>query len=374
MGSRPLRGCWMIVKRLDPAKRFIVIVPENSLDLINVFRLVRSGDVLYSKTSRELKKERASGKIDSERVQVVLGIEVESKTADPLMRRVRFSGRIVYESRKLDLLGKYHTITVLPGVEVKLESRRDFERLRAFAESYKRREKPIRVVCVSLDDEELAVAEFSNRGLNVLYSKHLPRVDKSVSWSEQYLEDFFEEAVSEIKKLPEGVGIIVLGPRIFSERFLSYLKRRGGGLSERVLACLDTSIGGEAGVREVLKLDRLPEFLRELKPFRDSAVVERFIGAMSRDPERVAIGLKEVYEAWKLGAVEMALVAEPYLWSNLENEVLGKLLEAAERGKLNLQVILDGLEASDKIMRLGGVVALLRYRLPLKRITELGRR
>ena len=364
----------MIVKRLDSARRLIVIVPENSLDLINIFRLVRPGDVLYSKTSRELKKERASGKIDSERVQVVLGIEVEAKAADPLMRRVRFSGRIVYESRKLDLIGKHHTITALPGVEVRLESRRGFERLRAFAESYKRREKPIRVACVSLDDEELAVAEFSNRGLSVLYSKHLPRVDKSISWSEQNLEDFFEEAVGELRKLPEGVGIVVLGPRIFSEKFLSYLRRRGGGLSERVLACLDTSTGGEAGVREALKLGRLPEFLRELKPFRDSAMVERFIEAMSRDPERVAIGLEEVYEAWKLGAVETALVAESYLWSNLESEALEKLLEAAERGKLDLQVILDGLEASDKVMRLGGVVAILRYRLPLKRIIESGRR
>ena len=366
----------MIVKRIDPAKRIVVLVPESGLDLINLFRLVKPGDLLYSKTSRELKKERASGKIDSERVQVVLGIEVESKSADPLMRRIRFSGRIVYESRKLDLLGKYHTITVIPGFELKIESRKDFDRLRSFAESYsgRGRRRETRVICISLDDEEITVAEFSNRGLSVIYSKHLPKIDKSVSWGEQSLTEFFEEAVKEIKRLPEDSRILLLGPRIFSERFLNYLKRSDKALLERILASWNTSLGGEAGIREVLKSDSIPDYLRELKPFKDSLAVEKFIEVMSRDPERVAVGLREVYEAWRLGAVEKALIAESFLWSNLENDVLEELLEAAERGRLDLQIILDGLEASEKVVRLGGVVAILRYKLPLKSIIEADRR
>jgi len=353
------RSFEMIVRRVSVAKRSVEVVPESSLDLINVFRLVRAGDVLYSRTSRELKKERASGKIDSERIQVVLGVEVESKVVDPLMKRVRFSGRIVYESRKLDLLGKHHTITVYPGVELRIESRRDFERLLAFSESYRGR-KEREVICISLDDEELAVAEFSSKGVRVAYSKNLPRADKSVSWGEQQLDDLFEEVVEVVKGLPE-VGIVLFGPRIFVERLLSYLKRREKGLLERVIGSWSTSVGGEAGIREALKSDSIPEFLRSLKPFRDSLEAERFMEAMSRDPERVAIGLEEVYEAWKLGAVEKILVAESYLWSNLEDEKLEKLLELAERGRLDLQVLLEGLEASEKVARLGGVVAILRY-------------
>ena len=360
------RSFEMIVRRVSVAKRSVEVVPESSLDLINVFRLVRAGDVLYSRTSRELKKERASGKIDSERIQVVLGVEVESKVVDPLMKRVRFSGRIVYESRKLDLLGKHHTITVYPGVELRIESRKDFERLLAFSESYRGR-KEREVICISLDDEELAVAEFSSKGVRVAYSKNLPRADKSVSWGEQQLDDLFEEVVEVVKSLPE-VGIVLFGPRIFVERLLSYLKRREKGLLERVIGSWSTSVGGEAGIREALKSDSIPEFLRSLKPFRDSLEAERFMEAMSRDPERVAIGLEEVYEAWKLGAVEKILVAESYLWSNLEDEKLEKLLELAERGRLDLQVLLEGLEASEKVARLGGVVAILRYKLPLKKI------
>ncbi|MEM2188395.1 MAG: hypothetical protein QXG35_03570 [Nitrososphaerota archaeon] len=355
----------MIVERVDAAKRRIELIPESGLDLINIFRLVKPGDVVYSRTSRELKKERASGKIDSERVQVILGVEVESKAADPLMKRIRLSGRIVYESRDLDLIGKHHTITIYPGVSVKIESQKDFERMRSFAEGYRGRRGGT-VICVSLDDEDIAVAEFSNKGVRIAYSKSLPRADKSIQWGEQELEQIYDEVVEAIKSLPEA-GILIIGPRIFSESFAAHLRKRERDLLKRLMGSLNTSIGGEAGIREALKSSEIPEHLRSLKPFRDTLEAENFIKIMSRDPERVAIGLDEVYDAWSLGAVEKILVAEQYLWNNLENERLEKILEQAEKGKLELHVLVDGLEASEKIAGLGGIVASLRYRIPLRR-------
>ena len=56
----------MIVKNVDPLKRSIKLMPESGLDLLNIFRLVKIGYEIYSETSRELKMERISGKVDSE--------------------------------------------------------------------------------------------------------------------------------------------------------------------------------------------------------------------------------------------------------------------------------------------------------------------
>ena len=364
----------MMVKRVDELKRFIELIPESGLDLINIFRLVEVGDVLYSRTSREVKKERVSGKMDSERVQVVLGVEVESKIIDPLMRRVRFTGRIVYESRKLDLIGKYHTITLYPGVEIKIQSKKDFPRLKAFSSSFgKRAKKPLKVICVSVDDYEIAVAEFTNRGLDTIYSKQLPQVDKSVSWGEIAYEESFDEAVDAVKRRlieDKNAVVAVFGPEVFVQRFMNYLRKKSKMVFERVKASCSISVGGEAGIRELLKSRNVPEFMRELKPFIDTIEAERFIEIMSKNPERVAVGVDEVLIAWEMGAVEKALVSESYLWNNIEDARLERLLEAAERGKLDLRVLLDGLESSEKILRLGGVVAILRYPVPLKEIKE----
>ncbi|MEM2036771.1 MAG: hypothetical protein QXG21_04350, partial [Candidatus Caldarchaeum sp.] len=66
----------MRVLKVSPLKRFVSVVPETTLDLLNLYRVVDVGDLVYCVTSRELKKERRNGSVDSMRVMVELGVEV----------------------------------------------------------------------------------------------------------------------------------------------------------------------------------------------------------------------------------------------------------------------------------------------------------
>ena len=359
----------MIVKNVDPLKRSIKLMPESGLDLLNIFRLVKIGYEIYSETSREIKKERISGKVDSERVRVTLGIEVEGKTVDPLMKRISFAGRIIYESKPLDLLGKHHTIHLYPGIELVIRSQKEFERLKAFASSYAGRRRGQRMLCISIDDERVAVAEFTGTGLNKLYSKTFPSTDKSISWGEREIKRIFEDVVSTLKDYfsrNKESNAVIIGPKIFVDDFMNFLKNSEKSILKRVKRIYHSSVGGEDGIREAMRSGILKDLADLLKPIRDSVEVERFIKQMSRNPEKVALGFREVLEAWKLGAVEKILVSEGFLWDHIIDEDLDKLLGVAERGKLDLQVLLDGLEASEKIMGFGGVVAFLRYPLPLR--------
>lgn len=361
----------MIVRKISDLRRSLTLIPESSLDLLNIFRLVQVGDIVYSETSRELKKERASGRFDSERVSVTLGIEVEKKVVDPLMKRVSFSGRIVYESRDLDLIGKHHSIRLHPGVEITVRSDKQFERLKAFASNYlKGRRRSKSFLCVALDNEGAAVAEFSPQGLRMLYSKMVPSIDKMASTGRENLAERGFPEVAEIlrRNLKEDSEIIVLGPKIFVEDFMKYLRRERKELSSRVKKTGYVSVGSEDGVREAMRSGVLKEYSEVVKPLRDAAEVERFIQQMAMNPEKVAVGFKEVLEAWRLGAVEKILVSESFLWHHVADEDMSNLLDAAEVGKLRLQVLLDGLEASEKIMGFGGIVAFLRYPLPLKQM------
>ena len=129
------------------------------------------------------------------------------------------------------------------------------------------------------------------------------------------------------------------------------------------------SVGGEEGFQEALRSGVLREFEDILKPVRDAVETERFIEVMSRNPESVALGLREVLEAWRLGAIEKILVSESFLWENIVDEAVAGILDKAEEGKLKIQVILDGLEASEKIKGFGGIVAFLRYPLPLRKLS-----
>lgn len=355
-------------------KRSITILPENTLDLLNIFRLVSIGDVIYSETSREIKKERLDGRYDSERVFVTLGIMVEKKLVDPLLKRISFTGRIVYESRGLDLVGKYHTIHVTPGLELKIESRERFSRLYSFSLNYPRR-KSKKVICITLDNEGVAVSEFSNLGLKVLYSKNIPSRTKMY---EEFIEDSTYEILDEVVRLAQvilkedkDVEIAVLGSSISVEKFISYLERKDAkNILEKIRKKGYTSLGREEGLREALRSGELKEYAEEIKPIKDSIEVENFIREMSKNPEKVALGLREVLEAVKVKAVEKILVSENFLWENIIDEQTSSLLDEVEHGKIKLRVILNGLEASDKIRGLGGIVATLYYPLKLSEIKK----
>ena len=365
----------MIIRQVNPLKRFIKVLPENTIDLLNIFRLVSLGDIVYSETSREIKKERADGRYDSERVLVTLGIDVEKKAVDPLLKRVSFTGRIIYESRDLDLIGKYHTIHVYPGLEIKIESGENFDRLYSFSSSYQKKKKTRKILCITIDNEGVAVTEFSNLGLKTLYSKNIPSRNKMYEENvEDLTHDVFQEAVKTIQdylKEDEDIEIAILGASISVENFVSYLKKKNAKkILEKIKKRGYTSTGREEGLREALRSGELKEYADELKPIKDSLEVEKFIQEMSKNPEKVALGLREVTEALKMKAVEKILVSEGYLWENIVDEQLDYLLREAEYGRVDLRVILDGLEASEKIRGLGGIVATLYYPLKLSEIKK----
>ncbi|MCX8192359.1 MAG: hypothetical protein N3G77_00935 [Nitrososphaeria archaeon] len=360
----------MIVKKIDRLKRSIILVPENTLDLLNIFRLVGLNDIVYSESSREVKKERADGRYDSERVLVTLGVEVEKKIVDPLLRRIGFSGRIIYESKKLDLVGKYHTIYVHPSLEIKIESRERFNRLYSFSLNYVEKKERKKILCVTLDNEGVAVAEFSNIGLKMLYSKSIsPKSKMLEDLHDSNIHESFYEVVKLVEKMlkEEDFEIVILGSSISVEEFMKFLKKNAVKLLNKIVKRGYTSLGREEGLREALRSGELKDYAEELKPVRDSLEVEEFIKRMSENPEKVALGLREVLESLKMKNVEKVLVAEQFLWEKIVEEEVATLLDEVERGKLNLRVILDGLEASEKILGLGGVVATLYYPLKLSR-------
>jgi len=365
----------LIIRQVNSLKKFIKVVPENTIDLLNIFRLVSLGDIVYSETSREVKKERADGRYDSERVLVTLGIDVEKKAVDPLLKRVSFTGRIIYESRDLDLIGKYHTIHVHPGLEIKIESRENFNRLYSFSSNYQKKKKTRKVLCITIDNEGVAVTEFSNLGLKTLYSKNIPSRNKMYEETvEDLAHEIFQEAVKIVQdylKEDEDIEIAILGASISVEDFVNYLKKKNAKkILEKIKKRGYTSTGREEGLREALRSGELKEYADELKPIKDSLEVEEFIQEMSKNPEKVALGLREVIKALKMKAVEKILVSESYLWENIADEQLDYLLSEVEHGRVELRVILDGLEASEKIRGLGGIVATLYYPLKLSEIKK----
>jgi len=353
--------------KVSPLKRLIEVVPETTLDLLNIFRTVSLGSTIYSETSREVKKERADGRFDSIRMRLRIGVAVEKKTLEPLMRRVSFTGTIVYESRQLDLLGKHHTIHLTVGTELSVEDRDNFPRLSSFAQYYRKRPAAKNIICLLIDDEGLSIVDIGSHEMKVLYEKKLQAVGKREPEERlKAVEALHAGASAVLEKETEErktVDILIFGPGIFVDDYMAHLKRNKRQLLKYVKKTGFVSDSSSAGVGELLRNGILHEYGEHLKVVADAEAVEKLIERMVRQPSMVAIGLKETLSAAEIGAAEKILVDESFLWYNMTEDRVEDMLTLAEKMKTSVHVISAGYEASDKVASLGGVAALLRYQL-----------
>jgi protein pelota len=354
------------VSKISPLKRLVTITPETTLDLLNLFMVVEEGDIVYAMVGREMKKERSDGSYDSERVRVEVGVEVEKKSLNPVMRRLDLLGVIRYESREMGLLGKYHTIHVGRGTELTLESRRNFPRLEGMASYYRSRPQK-RIAVVLLDDEGMSISSIGPEDTETLYRKRITSAGKhDLDERLRSIHQLFSSGATVLEKqLDDDVEILVFGPSIYLDDFMKYLREHRKDLLKRIRKAGYVSDSSAAGLPEILRSGLLHDYEGSLKVVADAEAVETLLARLASKPEAVAVGLREVLTAVEMGAVERLLISEDFLWERLVEPDVTQLLQKAEAHRANLQVIASNSEPSDKLNSLGGVAALLRYSVDL---------
>ncbi|MEM1666560.1 MAG: hypothetical protein QXW12_04375 [Nitrososphaerota archaeon] len=358
----------MEIISINPNKKFIKLIPETTLDLLNLYRIVSTGDIIYSDTSREIKKQRADGKVDSERVRVTIGVKIEKKSLDPLMRRLRFLGRITYTDAELDLIGKHHSLNVDVGSELGIRTEKDFSRLESFAEHYRKLGKAKKLLCVLLDDEQFTILSLSDSGIEVVHKGRF--VSQSKDRPDEHLksvENIYAEIAETIeRKLEmENPAVVVLGNEIATENFLKFLKKEREKVFKSIRNVGHVSDGSLAGIQEALRNKLLDDVGGSIKPVRDAELVENFIEFMSKNWMNVAIGFEEVCKAIELGAVKDIIVAEDFIWANMHDERFQRIMDLVDERRIEMHIVLPNTEAGDKIRAFGSIVGILKYPMKL---------
>lgn len=358
----------MEILSIDPSKRLVKLMPETKLDLLNLYRVISVGDIVYSDTTREVKKQRADGKVDSERVKVTIGIELERKSLDPLMKRVRLLGRIAYVNAELDLIGKHHSLNVDVGSKLGIEAKGDFSRLKGFAEHYRKMGGSKKLLCILLDDEQFTISSISDSGIEVVHKGRM--VSQSKERPEVHvkgIERVYAEIIETVERKLEldNPELVVLGNEIALDNFLKFLKRERKDVFNRVKKVAHVSDGSMAGMQEALRNRILESVGENVKPVKDAELVESFIETMSKNSMNVAIGFEEVCKAAELNAIKEVIVLEDFIWANMDDERFQRIMDLVDKRCLNMHIVLTNTEAGDKIASLGKIVGILRYPMKL---------
>lgn len=327
-------------------------------DLWHLRELVEPGDVAIALTWRtaDVESKGAERQGKAEKRAMTLGVKVESVEYADFSNRLRLLGPIVEGPQDL---GSYHTITVEPPLEVTLRKVRGWRphHEARLQEAVAATGKPL-VALLAMEDNEAVVAVLRQYGVQKMADVVGHVSGKRYAPTKGEEDAFFDEILLALRDYrPEGAPLLVLGPGFAKERFLQYARGKQPDLVKGA-ALEATGQAGMAGIHEALKRGTVERVSKDQRVARETALVERLMESIAKDGP-VAYGEADTRRALEAGAAEELLVVD-----RLVREGPGEaLLDLGRATGAISHVISTTHEAGKRFEALGGVGALLRYRL-----------
>ena len=122
---------------------------------------------------------------------------------------------------------------------------------------------------------------------------------------------------------------------------------------------------GKAGINEVLKRNEVKEVLKQDRTSKEINLVERLLAEISKDG-LCAYGLREVKSACEAGAVNILLITDSLISRVREKEAydqVDSLMKSVDSSKGDILIISSDHEGGKKLDSLGGIGAILRYKI-----------
>ncbi|AKB27290.1 putative cell division protein [Methanosarcina siciliae T4/M] len=334
----------------------IAVTAETLDDLWHLKYIVEKGDLVFALTKR--KADAASDKLRPEKVEKVkvrLGIRVEEMEFHKFANRLRIHGPIEHG---MDA-GSYHTLNVEIGTNISIfKEHWKNDQLQRIQDAEEAGKRP-KVVIVAVEEGDADIGFVRHYGIEV-YS----HIRQSSGKRENGLRsDFFREIVDQLRHaVPEDASIVIAGPGFTKEDFLKYFHEIEPEMASKALT-EDTSMIGMSGFQEVLRRGAVDRIMQESRIARESSLMEDLLREISMDG-KAAYGFADVKNALNYGAVETLLIADETLREGREKgEDIDKVLMKVEQAQGKVVVFSTAFEPGEKLHKLGGVAALLRFKV-----------
>lgn len=354
---------------LDNKRQLLKVRIERPEDLWLLYTILRPGDVARMRTVREI-KQGERGRSSSRRIPLTLSLRVKHLEFQPFTNRLRIRGIVVEGPEEFGLKGQHHTFNVDVGDTLTLYREGGWPRhvLRRLEKS---RQWGGKVIVVAIDYDELGVSLLTPQGRVNLAEKTLAIHGKEGD-RENQTRKALDEAAKLILLLTEKhapQAIIVGGPGFLKDMLAKALRERLSGRGPRVMT-ESASMGGNAGVSEVIRRGTPLQVLREEELNRAERLLDELLATLGRDPRMTAIGLEETLAAAQARALRDVLVNDELLSTYDEElrESVERVLESADEQRAGIVIIPVTTPAGERLSGMGGIAALLRF--PLEREDE----
>jgi len=346
---------------VEGGRERIAVVPESLDDLWHLTYVIEPGDSVSADTTRRIQRDddmtRDTG---GSREPMWIELAVGDTEFAKFSNRLRVGGEITDCSRE-DQLGFHHTFNVEPYDELTVEKRWKPDQLERLREAVEAADQP-----------DVAVATVEE-GAAYVHSVAQYGVEERASISGttgkgEYARDrgeLFEELAAVLQRL-DAEAIILAGPGFTKRDALEYVEDAAPQVAEKIQV-VDTASVGDRGVHEVLKRGAVDRIQTETRISKEAELIDELTARIASGSE-ATYGIEAVAEAAEYGAVETLLVSDERLRAERAGEGewdrdVNGVIESVEQQGGDVTVFSHEFDPGQQLESLGGIAALLRYRI-----------
>ena len=346
---------------VEGGRERLTLVPESLDDLWHLSYVIEPGDRVAGDTTRRIQRNdeqlRDTG---GEREHLFLALDVEDVEFAKFANRLRVGGTITECSRE-DQLGLHHTINVEEREELEVEKRWKPDQLDRIEDAVEATENPD-VAIATVEEGEAHVHTVAQYGVEERATITAPTGKGEYA---RPRSELFADLTDVLKRL-DVEAIILAGPGFTKQDALDYITENEPDLTGKITT-VDTSAVGDRGVHEVLKRGAVDEVQKETRIAEESALIDELTERIA-EGAKVAYGPEQVAKAADFGAIETLLVLDDRLREERQGEGewdidVDTVIETAEQKGGEVTVFSGEFAPGQQLRNLGGIAALLRYRL-----------
>jgi len=350
----------MRILHKDIKKGEVKLAVENKNDLWYLSTIIDKGDAVCGKTVRKIKIGESSDRnANIVKKAIYLKIDVDKIDYSPELLRI---GGTIIEGPEDVARGSHHSFNIAERTIITIIKDKWLKfQLEKLEESCEEPTSPI-IMCV-FDREEAYFAKLMKGGYDIL-SKIKGDVTKKADESIKG-KNFYSQIISQLNQYVERYAsshIIVASPSFWKDELMKELKDES--LKKKMILATCSSVGATA-FNEIMKRDEVKSALKSERFAKEINIVEDLLKQISKG-ELAAYGLKEVKKAVDAGAASALLITDSMIKKSREEEsydVIEEMLKNVESMKGEIFIISGEHEGGQKLDGLGGIGALLRYRI-----------
>lgn len=356
----------MKILEIDNKNQEVVVKIETLNDLWTLYNIISKDDYVSTRTSRRVVlREGTKG----ERKNMRIKLKVESISFHEFSNRLRIKGTISEGPEDFVSFGTYHTFNVEVGNTLNIIKDTWLKsEIRRLKESSKF-ETNFVILIIAIETglaNSVLITNFSQTKIatikKTIPGKRYEQVHRNKAY-EEFFNDIYELLDENIKNI--NINLIILcGPGNIKDKFLNYIKekKRLNYLSK--ITSIHASSGTESAIFEILKSPQLKDLKEKAKIIQETEKIENIFTILATDPDKIAIGIKEIAKLSKNGLIEELFLADVLIRGTSKEKKLEieSILTDVENSGGKYHILSSEQPTGQQIIDLGDIVAILRYK------------